>query len=63
MTLLLLFLIWPLLGAAVLRLANRWALRRRGVVRFPPAHSFGEVLMRMYLWPLLLLLRPPPRDE
>lgn len=63
MTLLLLFLIWPLLGAALLHLANRRALRRRGVVRFPPAHSFGEVLMRMYLWPLLLLLRPPPRDE
>ena len=58
LALLALFVIWPLIGSALLHLANRRALRRRGAARFPPAHSFGEVLLRMYLWPLLLLLRP-----
>lgn len=44
---------WPVIGLVVLSVLDR-ALMRRGK-RLPPATTPVEVLLRMYLWPLVWL--------
>lgn len=50
----LLIAIWPLLGLAILALINR-QLAGAGRPLLPPAVHPGEILARMYLWPLVCM--------
>lgn len=44
---------WPVVGQIVLSVLNR-AMSGQGK-RLPPATTPGEILLRMYLWPLVWL--------
>ena len=49
------FAIWPLVGMVVLYAIGRVGSGSHVRAVLPPAHTGGEVLARMYLWPLVLL--------
>jgi len=44
--------IWPFVGLAILSLINR-QLSRDGKPQLPTAVNPGEILARMYLWPIV----------
>jgi hypothetical protein len=52
--LLILFALWPVAGWLVISLVNRHYRRRGRPGPVPPTAEGGEILMRMYLWPVVL---------
>jgi len=46
------FAAWPVAGLVVLALVDRWLYRTRGL-RLSSAERPGEILLRMYLWPVV----------
>jgi len=46
------FAAWPVVGMAVLAVVDRWLYRFRGV-KLTSADRPGEILLRMYLWPVV----------
>lgn len=47
--------LWPVVGQIILTLVNRAMLARGQPAPIPAASDGGEILMRMYLWPVVLI--------
>ncbi len=47
--------LWPVLGQIILMAVNRIARHRGQPAPIPPTSEGGEILMRMYLWPVVLI--------
>jgi hypothetical protein len=49
-----LFALWPVAGWLVISLVNRYHRQRDRSEPIPPTGEGGEILLRMYLWPVVL---------
>ncbi|MCB1866428.1 MAG: hypothetical protein KDG50_13500 [Chromatiales bacterium] len=49
------FALWPLAGVVVTALVNQFYRRRHGCELVGPPPAPIDILIRMYLWPLLII--------
>ena len=49
-----LFALWPVLGWIAISLVNAYFRRQGSPPPIPATGEGGEILMRMYLWPVVL---------